>query len=271
MSSKAPETTDDSNRSQGSSATRRRVLGGAAALGATAFAGRASADLAQLVSPKTEAVSFEQAAKEDETKSQNADIDVLNYALTLEHLEATFYREGLKEFSEDELMEAKALDTFGETIRMEVPTYLKTIGEHEAAHVKALTKTIKKLGSEPVSEDKYEFPYKNANQFLKIAMALENTGVAAYIGAAPTVSNDKVFKQPQRSRASKPVTPVTSTNSTENCRSRMQLMRASRWKKSQRSPASSSSRTNAIVQPTKINFFRNSLYRCVVPGATLYD
>jgi rubrerythrin len=193
MSSKAPETTDDSNRSEGSSATRRSVLGGLAAVGATAAAGTASADLAQLVGPATEAVSLDQSAAEKEAKSQAADIDVLNYALTLEHLEATYYREGLKEFSEDELMEADVLDAFGETIRMEVPKYLDVIGKHEAAHVKAITKTIKKLGGEPVPEGEYKFGYKTPSEFLKIAKALENTGVTAYKGAAPAITNNKVL------------------------------------------------------------------------------
>ncbi len=39
---------------------------------------------------------------EDDT----TDLDILNYALTLEHLEATFYVKGLEDFSDDELMHA---------------------------------------------------------------------------------------------------------------------------------------------------------------------
>jgi rubrerythrin len=194
MSSKSPQTPDDSNRS---STTRRSVLGGAAALGATVFAGSASADLATLVGQdalledRLQSLKENQAEKED---SQAADIDVLNYALTLEHLESSFYREGMKEFSEDELMEADALDAFGETVRMEVPKYLETIGKHEDAHVKAISKTIKKLGGEPVPAGEYKFGYENPSQFLKIAKALENTGVAAYKGAAPEIANNKVLK-----------------------------------------------------------------------------
>lgn len=123
----------------------------------------------------------------------NPDVPILNYALTLEHLENTFYRDGLNTFADDELMEADALSKFGESVRMDVPTYLKTVGEHEAAHVTALIKTVEDLGGTPVEEAEYDFGYQTPSEFLGVAKALENTGVAAYAGAAPTVSNDQVF------------------------------------------------------------------------------
>ena len=55
------------------------------------------------------------------------DVPLLNYALTLEHLENAFYRDGLEEFTDDELMSADALSNFGETVRMQVPDYLATV------------------------------------------------------------------------------------------------------------------------------------------------
>ncbi|MGA9399312.1 ferritin-like domain-containing protein [Haladaptatus sp.] len=132
--------------------------------------------------------------KQDRKKDDGtSDVDVLNYALTLEHLENAFYRDGLKEFSNDDLMNADALSKFDEHTRMKVPAYLNKISDHEAVHVDALTKTVKKLGGTPVGEAKYDFGYGNASEFLGVAKALENTGVAAYKGAAPTVENDDVF------------------------------------------------------------------------------
>ncbi|WP_435360647.1 ferritin-like domain-containing protein [Haloarchaeobius sp. DFWS5] len=121
------------------------------------------------------------------------DIDVLNYALTLEHLENAFYRDGLENFSDDELMNADALSDFDEELRMKVPGHLQMAGEHENAHVDALTKTVSDLGGTPVEEAEYDFGYSNASEFLGVAKALENTGVAAYKGAAPTVESDAVF------------------------------------------------------------------------------
>ena len=121
------------------------------------------------------------------------DVNVLNYALTLEHLENAFYRDGLEEFSDQEIVDAEALADFGDEVRMAVPDHLRTAGAHEAAHVSALSDTIETLGGTPVEEATYDFGYGNPTEFLGVAKALENTGVAAYKGAAPTVSNDDVF------------------------------------------------------------------------------
>jgi rubrerythrin len=121
------------------------------------------------------------------------DIDVLNYALTLEHLENAFYRDGLEQYSDEEITNADALADFGEEITMTLPDHLRTVGAHEAAHVDAIAKTVEDLGGDPVSEATYDFGYGTPSEFLAVAQALENTGVAAYKGAAPTVSNDAVF------------------------------------------------------------------------------
>ncbi|WP_135305815.1 ferritin-like domain-containing protein [Haloarcula amylovorans] len=122
-----------------------------------------------------------------------SDVNVLNYALTLEHLENAFYREGLETFSDDELMHAEALSEFGDEIKMLVPDHLETVGAHEAAHVSAISDTVQKLGGTPVQEANYDFGYETPSEFLGVAKALENTGVAAYKGAVDTVSNDDVF------------------------------------------------------------------------------
>jgi len=122
-----------------------------------------------------------------------SDVDVLNYALTLEHLENAFYRDGLDTFSDEELIDADALSAFGDHVRMAVPDHLRAVGDHEAAHVSAISDTIETLGGTPVSEATYDFGYGTPSEFLGVAKALENTGVAAYKGAAPTVSNDDVF------------------------------------------------------------------------------
>jgi rubrerythrin len=115
---------------------------------------------------------------QDVTSSDDApfesDVDVLNFALTLEHLEYAFYRDGIGNFS-------FGADPFGNSI----DAYLAEIRDHEGAHVDTLTSVITDLGSEPVAEATYDFGYgTNSQKFLMTAAALENTGVSAYDGAA---------------------------------------------------------------------------------------
>jgi len=112
------------------------------------------------------------------------DLDVLNYALTLEHLEYAFYRDGLKELGEADITKAGDAGTF---------KLLEEIRDHEQAHVEALTKTISSLKGTPVEEATYDFGYSDAASFLEVAMALENTGVSAYAGAAPSIENKDVL------------------------------------------------------------------------------
>ena len=182
--------------------TRRSILGVTATLGTMAIAGCSGDDNGGGSTPTdtpmdtpqdTPTPTDEPTETPTEEPMPAADVPVLNYALTLEHLENVFYREGLAEFSDDELMQADVLSKFGEQVRMEVPGYLETVGAHEAAHVSAITDTIETLHGTPVGEGEYDFGYETPSEFLQVAMALENTGVAAYAGAAPKVVNNDVL------------------------------------------------------------------------------
>ena len=104
-------------------------------------------------------------------------IAILNYALTLEHLEATFYRDALAMYTADDFDGGQV-----------VYDLITQIGEHEAAHVDALTSTIEDLGGTAVEEAEYDFGYTDVASFLATAAAIENVGVSAYAGAAPSVA-----------------------------------------------------------------------------------
>jgi rubrerythrin len=193
--------TDRSDRS-----SRRAFLGSAATLGAVTLAGCTGGDGSGGGSTETAtetatatptetatATPTDEPTETEPMEAVNPDVPVLNYALTLEHLENAFYRDGLAEFADDELMNADVLSAFGEGVRMDVPAYLKVVGEHEAAHVEALTATVEQLGGTPVEEAEYDFGYGTPSEFLAVAQALENTGVAAYAGAAPSVHSNDVL------------------------------------------------------------------------------
>jgi hypothetical protein len=110
--------------------------------------------------------------------SGSNDVDILNFALTLEYLESTFYKEAKSR--------AKASG--------ELKSLIELIGRDEDEHVGALTETIKKLGGKPVAEPKFDFPYSGTGGFLKLAQTFEDTGVSAYNGAAPQIKSKEVLE-----------------------------------------------------------------------------
>jgi hypothetical protein len=111
------------------------------------------------------------------------DLTVLNYALTLEHLEAAFYVEGLKRFSARSFKTGDLVSRLGPRIAGGIYDYLAVIRDHEVAHVVTLQAVIESLGGVPVSPCTYDFGYNSVETFLQVAQALENTGVMAYDGA----------------------------------------------------------------------------------------
>lgn len=116
-------------------------------------------------------------------------IDVLNYALTLEYLEAAFYQSG---------------NAVAGTL---IPTAadrqaIGTIGAHETAHVNFLKTAITASGGTPVPSPMFDFTaggafsdvFTNYGTFLAVAQTFEDTGVRAYKGqAGALISNNDVL------------------------------------------------------------------------------
>jgi rubrerythrin len=153
---------------------RRRVTRRAMLAGSARFAAGAAAVMSLATVPGLPGI--RQVAAQELT----TDLDVLNYALTLEHLEYAFYRDGV------------GLFTFGEDGRgASIDESFAAIRDHEGEHVTTLTTVITDLGGTPVEEASYDFgdAYSDPGAFMATAMALENTGVSAYDGAAQFLTN----------------------------------------------------------------------------------
>jgi rubrerythrin len=108
------------------------------------------------------------------------DAEILNFALTLEYLEAAFYQQ--------------AADQVGGLSR-EIAGYVRTFGDEEQEHVDALAATISDLGEKPVTAPQVDFgdAFSSQDAFLRLAITLEDTGVSAYNGAAPMIKSNKLL------------------------------------------------------------------------------
>ncbi|KAK5797378.1 hypothetical protein VI817_003669 [Penicillium citrinum] len=108
--------------------------------------------------------------------------DILNYALTLEHLEASFYEEGLKNYTHEDFVKAGLMDPFYAN--------LKEVAKDEKSHEEFLTQALKAAGAHPVERCKYAFPATDVKTFAALGSVLEGVGVSAYLGAAASIMNE---------------------------------------------------------------------------------
>lgn len=112
--------------------------------------------------------------------------DVLNFALTLEHLDSTLYRQGLEQF------DAQAFVDVG--YDASVRDYLEQIVVNEETQVAFLSETIASLGAEPVGPAEYVFPYATLPEWLVLSQQVEEVGLDAYTGAAQfLIGNDDLL------------------------------------------------------------------------------
>jgi hypothetical protein len=100
--------------------------------------------------------------------SARQDVEILNFALTLEYLEAEFYTQAVANGA----------------LSGELLAFATTVRDHEVAHVQFLQGA---LGSAAVARPTFNFgaTVTDVGQFTATAVVLEDTGVAAYNGQGP--------------------------------------------------------------------------------------
>lgn len=115
------------------------------------------------------------------TKRADLDITVLQFALTLEHLENNFYHGVLDKFSAEDFEKAGYSMTYYNN--------LKHIAFDEQTHVTALQQAIQAAGTTPVAACTYKFPYTDVASFITLSSVLEGVGTSAYLGGAPLITS----------------------------------------------------------------------------------
>lgn len=108
------------------------------------------------------------------------DVEILNFALTLEALEATFYQEALRQVS---------------GLSGDAQSLTEELESNESEHVDALTQLIEDLGGRPVEAPEFDFgdAFQSEGSYLELAQTFEETGVSAYNGAAPEIEGEEVL------------------------------------------------------------------------------
>jgi len=110
------------------------------------------------------------------TPNGSGDLAIVNYALTLEYLEAQFY---------DKVVASGLFS--GQNLSV-----IKTFRAEEHAHVSALMAAASKLGT-PATQPQGKFPIHSAAQVTRLAGAVENLGAAAYLGQAGNIKSKEIL------------------------------------------------------------------------------
>ncbi len=141
------------------------IMGGGALLGALA----------------PSALAFTTGDRPPASKFGKGDIGILNFALTLEYLESSFYNEATRNQRKNAFIRNPQLRVF-----------LRTVTDDENQHVKALQHV---LGRKAAKRPKFHFngDTNNETRFKTASFTFENTGVHAYSGQAFNISEPAVL------------------------------------------------------------------------------
>ncbi|PSK33638.1 ferritin-like domain-containing protein 2 [Elsinoe australis] len=123
--------------------------------------------------------------QDDGTDSGVSDEQILNYALTLEHLEAAFYTQGLQQYN------AKAFEKVNIKGKNFYKNFKKVMRD-EVSHVAVIESIMASANMTSTKPCTYDFGLTGPRDFIAKAGLLEGVGVSAYLGAAALIS-DKTY------------------------------------------------------------------------------
>ena len=107
-------------------------------------------------------------------QTNDTDLAILNFALTLEQIESAFYAAALKQSN----------------LPPDIKDLATEFAGHEKEHAEVLDQTIKALGGQTKEAPKVQFKnIGDPKSFLRTAVQLEDLGVGAYNGAGAQLSD----------------------------------------------------------------------------------
>ncbi len=150
------------------------------------------------------------------TSTAVTDVDILNFALNLEYLEAEFYLRAVtgNGLAAADTGSSPGATTGGAQVTFATPAikaYAMEIADDEQQHVRYLRAAIKQFGGTPVDKPAIDLtasfnaaamaaglgatfsPFTDENAFLVGAFTFEDVGVTAYNGAVTLISNKTIL------------------------------------------------------------------------------
>jgi Ferritin-like domain len=167
---------DDVERKKFLMMAGKRMGAGAAATSLAAFIAACGSSSSSSSAGTASSSSSAAAGTASSSSASSGDLSIVNYALTLEYLEAQFYAKVIK----SGLFHGKNLSV------------IKTFGAEEAQHVVALKKVASSLGT-AAAKPTGKFPIHSAAQVTALAGTVENLGAAAYLGQAGNIQSKEIL------------------------------------------------------------------------------
>ena len=131
--------------------------------------------------PNNPAVTIPKSGK----SAKKSDIDILNFALGLEYLEAEFYARIVAAQERRAYLNPRVFEA------------AQRLARGEASHVTAITDILTRAGATPVAKPTFKFPdavFYSPVAFLETSIGMEETGIGAYSDAAPKVASKDVLR-----------------------------------------------------------------------------
>ena len=173
------------NNTTNQSVSRRETLAKAGILGAgaAAFLLSAKTGFAQPAMKADKAMADEKMADAPKMTAPAGDIDIVNFALTMERLEAAFYAQVLTAHQTRAYLSPRALEL------------TQKIAAAEASHVAALEAVLTGAGQALPAAVTYQFPdqvFVSPVTFAWFGYTLEEIGIGAYLGAVGSIESDAI-------------------------------------------------------------------------------